>query len=126
MTRFIFAILAISAALAQPPMRTGDGVWLRDPLFGERDTFDACLAHQPGQGQYHNHVQPVCLRAQLDDNLELVAIGRTGATYREKSSGWKHSPILGWALDGYPIRELVPHWAVPYHPGVPQQLPAAQ
>jgi len=160
MKRFIFAILSFSAALAQlpaqPPMQTGDGVWLRDALFGERDTFDACLAHQPGQGQYHNHVQPVCLRAQLDDNLESVGNGRTGAIYREKSAGWKHSPILGWAADGFPIygpygftdvrnpasaikrmksgyrrrnltrRESLPDWAVLYHPGVPQQLPAAQ
>ncbi|MBY0508271.1 MAG: YHYH protein [Bryobacteraceae bacterium] len=145
-----------STLMAQPPMQSGDGVWLRDALFGERDTFDACLAHQPGQGQYHNHVQPICLRAQLDDNVELVASGRTGATYREKAGGWKHSPILGWALDGYPIygpygysdarnpaspvkrmrsgyrlrtmtqRTSLPDWALAYHPGVPQQLPAAQ
>lgn len=157
MKRFIFAMLSSGALIAQPPMQqAGDGVWLRDAYFGERDTFDACLAHQPGQGQYHNHIQPVCLRAQLDDNLETVASGRTGATYREMSSGWKHSPILGWALDGYPIygpygfadprnpvsaikrmksgyrlrsltrRDTLPDWALGYHPGVSQQLPTAQ
>lgn len=153
----VLAVLALAPLAAQPPMmQTGDGVWLRDAYFGERDTFDACLAHQPGQGQYHNHIQPLCLRAQLDDNVEPVANGRTGASYREKNTGWKHSPILGWALDGYPIygpygytdarnpnsaikrmksgyrlrtitrRDSLPDWALAYHPGVAQALPAAQ
>lgn len=137
-------------------MQTGDGIWLRDALFGEKDTFDSCLAHQPGQGQYHNHVQPVCLRAQLGDNIDVIATSRTGNTYREKQSGWQHSPILGWALDGHPIygpygysdpksaaspikrmksgyqlrkmtqRDSLPEWALGYHSGVSQQLAAAQ
>ena len=153
----LLAALSLATLCAQPPMMaTGDGVWLRDAYFGERDTFDGCLAHQPGQGQYHNHIQPICLRAQLDDNLEVVATGRIGSTYREKNNGWKHSPILGWALDGYPIygpygfsdprnpasaikrvkssyrlreitrRDSLPVWALGYHPGVPQQLPTTQ
>jgi uncharacterized protein (TIGR03437 family) len=155
--RFLLFVAAVGAAFAQPPaMQTGDGIWLRDALFGEKDTFDSCLAHQPGQGQYHNHVQPVCLRAQLGDNIEVIASSRTGNTYREKQSGWQHSPILGWALDGHPIygpygysdpknaaspikrmksgyqlrkmtqRDSLPEWALGYHRGVSQQLTAAQ
>lgn len=155
--RFLLCVAAIGAAVAQPPgMQTGDGIWLRDALFGEKDTFDSCLAHQPGQGQYHNHVQPVCLRAQLGDNIDVIATSRTGSTYREKTSGWKHSPILGWAMDGYPIygpygysdaksagsaikrmksgyrlrkmtqRDSLPEWALGYHTGVSQQLTTAQ
>ncbi len=84
-------------------MQSGDGVWLRNAYYGEQETFDSCFGHQPGNGEYHHHVQPVCLRAQLDDNLEAVSSGRTGTIYREKASGWRHSPILGWAFDGYPI-----------------------
>ena len=156
------AVLSLTASSAQPPPGggppggNGDGIWLRNAYFGERETFDACLGHQPGSGEYHHHVQPVCLRAQLDDNLELSATGRTGSSYREKSSGWTHSPILGWALDGYPIygpygysdpknalnaikrmktsfrlrnitrRDSLPDWALTYHSGVPQQLAATQ
>jgi uncharacterized protein (TIGR03437 family) len=156
---FFILTLAAGAVLAQPTgggQQSGDGVWLRDAYFGEKDTFDSCLAHQPGQGQYHNHVQPVCLRAQLGDNVEIIANGRTGSTYREKASGWIHSPILGWALDGYPVygpygysdpksanspvqrmksgyrlrritqRDSLPDWALGYHTGVSQQLPTAQ
>ena len=163
-TQLAIAVLSVAAGIAQPPPPpgggpgggAGSGIWLRNAYFGEKETFDACLGHQPGTGDYHHHVQPVCLRAQLDDNLELVATGRTGSSYREKSSGWNHSPILGWALDGYPIygpysysdpkntssavkrmkssyrlrniatRDSLPDWAVAYHSGVPQQLSAAQ
>ncbi len=161
LTKLTIAALSVAAGIAQPPGGgppggSGNGIWLRNAYFGEKETFDACLGHQPGSGQYHHHVQPVCLRAQLNDNLELVATGRTGAAYREKSSGWTHSPILGWALDGYPIygpygysdpknassaikrmnsgfrlrkiakRDSLPDWALPYHSGVSQQLSATQ
>src|SRR5258708_2655064 len=143
---------------AQPPGGggSGDGIWLRNAYFGERDTFDACYGHQPGNGQYHHHVDPVCLRAQLNDNLVTVYSGRTGTAYSEKTSGLKHSPILGWALDGYPIygpygyanptdstsvvarmrtsfqlrsitqRHTLPAWALTYHSGVSQTLAASQ
>ena len=150
-------LLSISPLMGQPPgMQSGDGIWLRDALYGEAETFDSCLAHQPGQGMYHNHVQPVCLRYQLGDNVEVVASGRTGNVYREKAAPWKHSPILGWALDGYPIygpygysdpknsaspikrlksgyrlrsitrRDSLPDWALGYHPNIPQQLSSSQ
>jgi uncharacterized protein (TIGR03437 family) len=136
------------------PGQGGDGVWQRDANFGEALTFDRCLAHQPQDGTYHNHVQPVCLRAQLGDNLEVASIGRTGPVYQEQASDWTHSPILGWSYDGYPIygpygysdpndpsspvkriqssfrlrsmtqRTSLPDWALPVHPGVSQQLPS--
>ena len=159
-TVLLVGLLGLSAAMngiAQPPgMQAGDGVWLRDAYFGEVETFDSCLAHQPGQGMHHNHVQPVCLRFTLGDNVEIVGTGRTGSVYREKAGPWTHSPILGWSLDGYPIygpygysdaksstsavkrmqtgyrlrlmtgRTSLPDWALGYHPNVPQQLPAAQ
>ena len=36
-------------------------------------------------------------------DAQLAQLKAEGCTriYREKASGWKHSPILGWALDGY-------------------------
>ena len=160
--KLAIAALSVAAGIAQPPPGggppggTGNGIWLRNAYYGEKETFDACLGHQPGSGEYHHHVQPVCLRAQLNDNLELAASGRTGSAWREKPSGWTHSPILGWALDGYPIygpygysdaknassaikrmkssfrlrsiikRDSLPDWALPYHTGVSQQLSATQ
>ena len=148
--------VAIPCAAQPQGMLTGDGVWLRDAYFGEIETFDSCLAHQPGQGMHHNHVQPVCLRFALADNVEIAGTGRTGSVYREKAAPWTHSPILGWSLDGYPIygpygysdpnnstspvkrmqsgyrlrtmtaRTSLPDWALGYHPNIPQMLPASQ
>lgn len=152
----IFLIGCPAIAFGQPPGQQGDGIWIRNAFFGEAQTFDKCLGHQPGNGQYHHHAQPVCLRAQLDDNLITVSTGRTGTVYREKASGWKHSPILGWAFDGYPIygpygysdatnsssaikriksgfrlrtmtqRTSLPGWALAHHPNISQQLAASQ
>ena len=68
-------------AVGQPPpgpMQRGDGIWIRNAYYGELQTFDRCFGHQPGNGQYHHHVQPLCLRAQLNDNLETARVGRTG------------------------------------------------
>jgi len=127
-------------------------VWIRNAYFGELQTFDACLGHQPGNGQYHHHAQPICLRAQLGDNVEVVKKSRTGTVFREADTPTRPSPILGWAFDGNPIygpygysdpadplsglrrmtssfslrdidaRTTLPDWALPFHEGVSQQL----
>ena len=149
----IFLLTCYTAVSAQA---AGDGIWIRSAFFGEAQTFDRCLGHQPGQGQYHHHVHPICLRAQLEDNLVTVSSGRTGTVYREKAAPWKHSPILGWSYDGYPIygpygysdamnpnsaikriksgfrlrnitqRTSLPDWALAHHPNIPQMLAANQ
>lgn len=153
-----FAILIVAAALsdAQAQMQTGDGIWVRNAYYGERQTFDACVGHQPPNGAYHHHASPTCLRAQLGDNVELVSSKRTGNVYREATTALRHSPILGWSFDGYPIygpygysearnassairrirsgyklrgitqRNTLPDWALAVHPGVSQVLTAQQ
>jgi uncharacterized protein (TIGR03437 family) len=152
----LLLLICSTAVWAQPPQQQGDGVWVRNAYYGEAQTFDKCLGHQPGNGQYHHHAHPVCLRAQLDDNLVTVNTGRTGTVYREKAAPWTHSPILGWALDGYPIygpygfsdpnkassaikrmkssfrlrtltqRTSLPDWALGHHPNTPQMLAVSQ
>jgi uncharacterized protein (TIGR03437 family) len=134
----------------------GDGIWRRNAAYGEIQTFDSCQGHQTNTGAYHYHVNPVCLRAQLGDNVVLVRNSRVGATYQEKTSGFTHSPILGWAQDGYPIygpygysdptnaaspvkrmvssyqlrdittRTSLPAWSLPNHPSISQQLTSSQ
>lgn len=152
---FLLALAAATPVLAQPGMQ-GDGIWLRNAYFGESQTFDSCAGHQPANGQYHHHANPLCLRAQLEDNLELVRQARTGPHYKEKPGDWKHSPILGWMFDGHPIygpygfadarnassgvrrmrssfrlrsitaRTTLPPWALPLHPGLTATLTASQ
>jgi hypothetical protein len=59
------------------------GVWNRNALYYEGVSFDSCLGHPAPNGEYHNHVNPHCL---YDDADSLV-----------------HSPIIGYAFDGFPI-----------------------
>jgi|GEM_PF-105615 len=96
----------------------GDGIWNRLAEALEAVTFDHALAHQPGNGQYHNHVNPTALRAQLGDNIDYVGTtnyfpydpavylthgqGADG-TYVEHTANFRHSPIIGWSFDGYPV-----------------------
>ena len=152
----VFFMLIFHAGVSAQAGGSGDGVWVRNAYFGESQTFDKCLGHQPGQGLYHHHAHPICLRAQLDDNLITVNASRTGTTYQEKSSPWKHSPILGWSFDGYPIygpygysdplnpnspikrikssfqlrnftqRTTLPTWALAHHASLSQTLTTAQ
>jgi len=158
MNRQFWFLLLIAPAFAQPPGggAQGDGIWLRNAYFGEAESFDGCTAHQPQNGQYHYHANPVCLRAQLNDSIQVVRTGRNGPVYTEKAAPWTHSPILGWAFDGNPIygpygysdpkssssaikrmkssfrlrnvtdRTSLPDWALPLHTGVAQQLAASQ
>jgi hypothetical protein len=55
--------------------------WFWEHLLGE--TFDPCLGHPNGSGEYHTHVSPGCLY-DISDSLN-------------------HSPLIGYAFDGYPI-----------------------
>ncbi|KAB2646366.1 MAG: YHYH protein [Verrucomicrobia bacterium] len=89
---------------------TGDGYWSRDALAVEVVTFDPGFAHQPGNnGQYHYHAEPKALRYQLGDNMTATYNPMKNTyTYSETDPSGSltplhHSPILGWAYDGYPI-----------------------
>lgn len=163
---FLLATSLASPLLAQPPGggpgggggggTLGDGIWRRNAGYGESLTFDSCIGHQPSSGTYHYHGTPRCLRYQLGDNIVVDRTGRTGYVYSEKTSNWTHSPILGWANDGYPIygpygytdptsatsaikrlksgfrlrsittRTSLPDWALGNHSGVSQTLTSSQ
>jgi hypothetical protein len=58
-------------------------VWFRNAYFFEGVSFDNCLGHPAPNGEYHHHVNPVCLYDQLTTTV--------------------HSPIVGYAFDGFPI-----------------------
>lgn len=57
--------------------------WNRNAYIFERHGFDTCLGHPQQQGMYHNHVNPRCLYNAADST--------------------HHSPVIGYALDGFPI-----------------------
>ena len=59
------------------------GVWNRNAYFWEGISFDDCLGHPAPNGEYHHHVSPRCLYNITDST--------------------HHSPIIGFAFDGYPV-----------------------
>ena len=61
------------------------GVWNQNAIHFEGPNLDSCGAHPPPFGEYHTHATPDCLMDRMGDD------------------GSKHSPILGWAYDGFPI-----------------------
>jgi len=57
--------------------------WNRNALYFEGISFDSCKGHPAPGGVYHHHITPKCLYNQFDST--------------------NHSPLLGFAWDGYPI-----------------------
>jgi len=79
----------------------GTGYWNREAYVNEGATFDPAFAHQENSGTYHYHANPVALRHLLGDHVDY---NPTTGKYTESTSvPVKHSPILGWVRDGFPI-----------------------
>ena len=73
----------------------------RDAYVNEGSTFDPAYAHQQQGGTYHYHADPIALRYLLGDHVDYNS---TTKVYTESTNAvTKHSPILGWVADGYPI-----------------------
>lgn len=79
----------------------GTGQWHRDAYFNESITFDPGNTHQQNTGKYHNHANPIALRYLLGDHVDFNSATKT---YSESTATpTKHSPIIGWMRDGYPV-----------------------
>ena len=59
--------------------------WNQNAVVAEAISFDTCLGHPSMPGTYHYHQVPECLQTELGD------------------LGLDHSPIIGWAFDGFPV-----------------------
>lgn len=78
-----------------------DGYWNRDAYVNEGITFDPAYAHQQQDGTYHYHADPIAVRYQLGDHVDYNPLTRT---YSESTNPvTRHSPILGWMADGFPL-----------------------
>ena len=79
----------------------GVGYWNRDAYVNEGATFDAGNAHQQNTGTYHYHANPIALRYLLGDHVSYEPATKT---YSESTNAvTKHSPILAWVGDGFPL-----------------------
>ncbi len=88
-------------ALAGGPLGgMGDGVWNRDAVVGERLGFDCAKGH-PAMGNYHHHQNPSAFNLDLTVISTVCNLYLTDGLYAIDST--QHSPLLGYAYDGFPI-----------------------
>lgn len=80
------------------PMATQ--AWNRDAVPAERAGFDCAKAH-PAMGNYHHHQNPSAF------NLDLTVLSNVCDAYPADGlyviNPAEHSPLLGFAYDGFPI-----------------------
>ena len=77
------------------------GYWNRDAYVNEGVTFDAGYAHQQQTGVYHYHADPIALRYLLGDHVDYNPATKTYS--EDTNTPTKHSPILAWTADGFPL-----------------------
>jgi len=80
------------------PMANMD--WNRDAIPAEMDGFDCSKGH-PAMGQYHHHQNPSAF--DLDLNVVSTICNLYDAEGLYAIDVNEHSPLLGYAYDGYPI-----------------------
>jgi hypothetical protein len=94
---------ALCGGPGNPPCPGGPGGvqdWNRDAIPAERAGFDCAKGH-PAMGNYHHHQNPSAF------NLDLVVISNVCDLYLADGlytiDSTQHSPLLGFAYDGFPI-----------------------
>ncbi len=83
----------------QPPCM-GDGVWNRDAIPAERAGFDCSKAH-PAMGNYHHHQNPSAFNTDISILSSICTLYPSDGLYSINVN--QHSPLIGFAYDGYPI-----------------------
>ena len=79
---------------------TGDNVWNRDAIVAEKAGFDCAKGH-PAMGNYHHHQNPSAFK------LDKVVISNICNLYDADGlyviDSTRHSPLIGFSYDGFPI-----------------------
>lgn len=90
-----------TSALAGGPLGgSGDGIWNRDAVVAERGGFDCSKGH-PAMGNYHHHQNPSAFK--LDKNVVSTICTLYDADGLYAIDSTVHSPLIGFAYDGFPI-----------------------
>lgn len=74
--------------------------WNRDAIVAERAGFDCAKGH-PAMGNYHHHQNPSAFK--LDKNVLSTICNLYDADGLYVIDSSKHSPLIGFAYDGFPI-----------------------
>lgn len=78
----------------------GDGVWYRDAIVYEKSGFDCSKGHPAGTN-YHHHQNPSAFKYDLNIISNICNPYDANGLYVIDSA--KHSPLIGFAYDGFPI-----------------------
>jgi hypothetical protein len=74
--------------------------WNRDAIPAERPGFDCSKAH-PAMGNYHHHQNPSAFKLDLNVISTVCNLYDADGLYSIDST--QHSPLIGFAYDGFPI-----------------------
>ena len=74
--------------------------WNRDAILAEKAGFDCAKGH-PAMGNYHHHQNPSAFDLDLTVISTVCNLYDADGLYKIDST--KHSPLLGFAYDGFPI-----------------------
>lgn len=78
----------------------GNNIWNRDAVPAERDGFDCAKGH-PAMGNYHHHQNPSAFKLDLNLISTICNLYDADGLYGIDST--QHSPLIGFAYDGFPI-----------------------
>jgi hypothetical protein len=78
----------------------GDNKWERDAIPAEKPGFDCSKGH-PAMGNYHHHQNPSAFNLDLTVISTICDLYAADGLYAINTS--EHSPLIGFAYDGFPI-----------------------
>lgn len=78
----------------------GPTYWTRDAVPAEKPGFDCSKGH-PAMGNYHHHQNPSAFKLDLNVISTVCNLYDADGLYTINSN--QHSPLIGYAYDGYPI-----------------------
>jgi hypothetical protein len=78
----------------------GQGIWNRDAVLAEKPGFDCAKGH-PAMGNYHHHQNPSAFDLDLTPISSVCNLYDADGLYVIDST--EHSPLIGYAYDGFPI-----------------------
>lgn len=74
--------------------------WNRDAILAEKGGFDCSKGH-PANGNYHHHQNPSAFDLDLTVISNVCSLYDADGLYAIDST--THSPLIGFAYDGYPV-----------------------
>ena len=94
---------ALCGGPGNPPCPGGPNAtmpWNRDAVVAEKPGFDCSKGH-PAQGNYHHHQNPSAFNLDLNVISTVCDLYQAEGLYTINTS--EHSPLIGFAYDGFPI-----------------------